>query len=855
VSAKPLTPEQARRQITRGVERVQQLTKDKPERQQRLALQEFYNQPVIQRLQETAFGGETRRSAQGVRNVARNALGILSPVLGQAVAALPDTTLGAFGSAAMEGGTFGVADRILGGIRSLTGGGSNAANVETQRAQTRFVRQQAPVAAVVGDIAGGAATGGLGVAGLRLGGQTAARVGGQVGQTVNRAIQGATTLQQGQRGANIARASLGGATAAALDAAGRGQDVSDAAVVGAAAGPIVLGGIRLGTFIGQKAADVFGMSGGPQVLRRIVSEPMEAIQARVDQARANGVEPTIFEVLSPTDRRRLADAAVARTDETRQAAQTAVQERGASIAPAMREVTETAAAPGRQRVVRQIEQDITASEGGVRPADAGSVAEQTARTPLDVLPLAQREYSSFLKPVENVPVAQQVSDFYPKGFRQLPNGRVEETQPFPELNSMINLAFGRLALKAADTAPLTVKQTDDAMKRLRGIINNPSSSEIDRELARQAAEHVESVMSAADPRIRQAAENARNAFNNRMNMEEGMVEGGRTRLRSEIQPGGARAQQDAANAFGTPGGTAGRALGQENRLVSEFGGTPDQALRRVEDIATAENTQRAIAQNLGETPAQAITRSAQQQMQGMQNIAEAARVNVEAPEDALPLVGRAVLALSPSALPSTRIWGMTWLANAVGMPERAAQQIVDRVFSQNPQVVEQTLRFLRDRTDYGDAFMRDFLAAVAGGQMGAEVADFANTPQGTLVEEPVVEEPMAAEAEVAEEPMVEGELIEAPEFNTAADVVSFLFPNARITDSMRDPNSKVGRANPNSAHITGVNAVDVAPVPGMTFEEYVMSFEDAGFRVKYARDEVNDPSSHATGPHWHIELE
>lgn len=87
--------------------------------------------------------------------------------------------------------------------------------------------------------------------------------------------------------------------------------------------------------------------------------------------------------------------------------------------------------------------------------------------------------------------------------------------------------------------------------------------------------------------------------------------------------------------------------------------------------------------------------------------------------------------------------------------------------------------------------------------------------------------------------------------NGAAAVAS-VFPNARITDNRRDPNSALGRANPRSWHVRSAGAVDVAPIPGMTFDQYVGGLKKAGYSIIEARDEVKNPSGHATGPHWHV---
>lgn len=83
-------------------------------------------------------------------------------------------------------------------------------------------------------------------------------------------------------------------------------------------------------------------------------------------------------------------------------------------------------------------------------------------------------------------------------------------------------------------------------------------------------------------------------------------------------------------------------------------------------------------------------------------------------------------------------------------------------------------------------------------------------------------------------------------------MIKSLFPSARVTQVRRDPNSALGRANADSWHNRSGGAVDVAPIPGMTFEQYVGRIRAAGYPIIEARDEVKNPSGHATGPHWHV---
>ena len=83
-------------------------------------------------------------------------------------------------------------------------------------------------------------------------------------------------------------------------------------------------------------------------------------------------------------------------------------------------------------------------------------------------------------------------------------------------------------------------------------------------------------------------------------------------------------------------------------------------------------------------------------------------------------------------------------------------------------------------------------------------------------------------------------------------VVQNLFPNAKITSGYRGPDHPLSKKNPRSFHARTKGAVDVAPIPGMTFQQYISKIKAAGHKIIEARDEVNNPSSHATGPHWHV---
>lgn len=102
-----------------------------------------------------------------------------------------------------------------------------------------------------------------------------------------------------------------------------------------------------------------------------------------------------------------------------------------------------------------------------------------------------------------------------------------------------------------------------------------------------------------------------------------------------------------------------------------------------------------------------------------------------------------------------------------------------------------------------------------------------------------------------------GGFVGSAPFSPISDAVSVargLFPALAITQNRRDPNSPLGKANPGSWHNKSGAALDVKPVPGMSFDQYVQKYRSAGYDIIEARDEVKNPSRHATGPHWHVVL-
>ena len=77
-----------------------------------------------------------------------------------------------------------------------------------------------------------------------------------------------------------------------------------------------------------------------------------------------------------------------------------------------------------------------------------------------------------------------------------------------------------------------------------------------------------------------------------------------------------------------------------------------------------------------------------------------------------------------------------------------------------------------------------------------------------------------------------------------------LFPGAIVTSGHRTNN--VGFATDD--HHFSHGAVDVAPIKGMTFDQFTKKLKEAGYPIIQALDEQAHPSKYATGPHWHVAL-
>lgn len=94
-----------------------------------------------------------------------------------------------------------------------------------------------------------------------------------------------------------------------------------------------------------------------------------------------------------------------------------------------------------------------------------------------------------------------------------------------------------------------------------------------------------------------------------------------------------------------------------------------------------------------------------------------------------------------------------------------------------------------------------------------------------------------------------------PDLPYGRAVIEGLFPEAHVTSDHRGPDNPL--YDPNSGH-AGDSTVDVRPIPGMTYQEFLQSIREAGYEIVKSYDESKRPAdpkkASAWGPHWHVQI-
>jgi hypothetical protein len=689
-------------------------------------------------------------------------------------------------------------------------------------------------------------------AGLGAGAAAASRA-PAVARTGN-VLQGLATLRKGQAGSNAAKIVGIGGTAGGLQAAGTGGDVDTGVATGIVAAPVVAGGVKVAQVLTRPFRDVLRLSSAGQILNRLTTATRDQLERRAATYRnATGAEPTLFELLPLADRNKILKTAVVGKDNIVEQTSDAIRARAQNLGPEMSARAQEILTPNRTAIQNGIRTDLANARGGALAAGDDDLIESAMDSPTDMLRLRDEEARAIMAPHDATPVVPNLEDLFPS----VPGPGGTRVGVDPEVAHVIRSAAGTLRARAPD-AGVTAGDITDMISTLRGDL---AKGGIEGRNAERAINHLQDTLDNMAPDAGAAARRMSDAYAARSRMAEGMREGNSTRLRDDVQVGTSRRQaQTVRNAYDSPEGGAGRTLGQGNRVISDLGGSPEEALRATVKQSRG-STGRQLAQNIGATEADLLTTAARAQDESAQALASAsqkAQGGSGEGADAEMLV-QAIAGLHPASFITTKAGAMRKLLDMTYIPETRARTIVEMIFSQDPAMMRRALNAIGTEPN-GARFVK-YLSGIVGqtganitsDNDGAEIVD-ALAPEADI---PSVEDDLAGmEEPVDETPSVEDDLagMEPTEEPYGRQVIKSIFPEAEVTDDIRDPDSALGRANPGSYHTSTENAVDLRPIPGMTFEQFIQQIQDEGYDVIEARDEVTNPSAHATGPHWHVVL-
>lgn len=760
---------------------------------------------------------------------------------------LEQSYINAFGRA-----MFGLPERVIAAFDNTPGTRNYDERLKVRRKVTDMQRGRNIVGNVGGTV-GGAVTSSAGAAGtIRLAGRGVAALPG--GQAVGNFIQRLTQLEAGQRGRNAVKIVASGAAGGGAQSAGEGSDIATGTITGAIAAPLVVAGIKGGEWATRPLRDFLRMSGAKGILQRYTSATAEELSERAAAFRQRtGTEPTVYELLPEADRVGIRDLLRKAPGASRERATGLVRQRVGNMPRELSDRTAEITAPQQRYMARELARELAGSRGATNPtADELALAQRAVRDPTELEMVRRSVDRNIMAPFDNQRAYGSVDELIPTNpVRQGSTIRQEVSDP--EVANAIRSVAGTRRMAPEG---FTVRDISDMVSDLRKDVGKGG---IEGRAAQRAINHLDDILQRDFPDVADAMGRMSQAHAARSRMMEGVPEGRATRLREDVPVSGARQANQVRNVYDTPEGAGGRAMGQRAQLMSDFEGTPNRAIARAGEIAESPGTQEAIRRNLGARAGDEIGEMAEAQSESLRRLGSLR--NTPKGEDGDVDFGDLAMSmslLSPTALLRTKSQAVTTILRLLqGIPEGRANQLVDALFSQNPAQMANAMRLLNSAGEQGSRAARDIIGSILAGRGAASVVNSVDEQRAETGGLDMVDDGTEAPADEGEEAGPWDAYGANPETGGVPygrAVVEALFPGAVVTEDVRDPNSALGRANPGSYHNSTDGAVDVRPIPGMTFEEFVSRLQDEGYEIVEAIDEVNHPSKHATGPHWHVVL-
>lgn len=829
--------------------------------------------PTLAQRQQQSAGQRADRNAAGAGNFLTSlASGIRTGMMG-----VPDILAAG-------------AERLL--PASVTGNNTDATFgqiLDQVRANEHADQAKSTAGAITGNIIGGLTGGGFAGSLVKKAAVRAASAATPIVAEGGNIIQNLLTMKKGATLANAGKLVIGGGVAGAAQAAGTGENVVKGAEYGAGGAAALGVGAKVLQAVFQPIGDFLRMSNASTILGRLTTASRESIEARIADYRLknNGAEPTVFEMLPLVDRNKILKHGVGGNDNIVEQTMKAVDKRAGNLGPEMAATAHAILDPQRAHVETGLVRDLTAARGNAAgPVDTG-LAHRALSDSTDMNALRDQEASAIMAPHQDTHAADNLVDLIPHIPGVDAAGNPIRVATDPEIGQAITSASAGLGRRLPD-AGISAGEISSMITNLRRALGQPDHNKA--AAAARAILHLEDELAARAPEAAAAHHQMNDAFALRSRMGEGMNFGAQTKARADFTKNATDnvAARKVRNAYDTAEGSGGRVLGQSNKILTDLAGSPEEALASTIDLARGKNTS-ALTENLGADAAARLKDAARSQADSADALSSAVRkaTNGDGGTTGADVAG-AIIGLHPGSFIGTKANSIHRIMAMTHIPESRARVMVEMLFSQDRALQQKALDALTS-TKGGPSALQSILRTagqLAGGQGGssgdtsapAQVGLPDMSPDGVPIDPsaapsagPQVGLPdlspdgMPLGSSDPADPSLSSDAGAAPQATPTADniqidpnrpygrqVIESLFPGAHINDAVRDPNSKLGRENPNSHHVTSQNAVDVRPIPGMKFGEFLDRIHDAGYQIVESIDEVNHPSKFATGKHWHV---
>jgi hypothetical protein len=549
-----------------------------------------------------------------------------------------------------------------------------------------------------------------------------------------------------------------------------------------------------------------------------------------------------------------------------------------------------------------------------------AVATRASRSPIDLAtpenPGSQlrREARAIMEPHDDRVLYNNIEEILPSNPELRPNGDVHEVPTDPAIRSAILSKAKNLARKNADdqSGGLTGRNISDLLSDLR------SDPTISRDVSQSAINHIEDQLAEMHPEFLDADSRMNAAYAARSRMGEGVVEGMNTQTRGSVKnpdratvnaydsPEGAQGrflgqsnqlQTDFAEAGPRKAISQAAALPNKQAAIEQNLGQGPAAAIADTAAAQTEGAQALAGLNakngtnanefgpeelasavLGLNPGSMIRTkimSLHKVMQALGMPEKKASNLVDLLFSTNPVKRSQALNMLNSVKGGSSVWrdiGKTFVGGAVAQNAKGAMTPAppDEGAQEDPGAVAAPAATDDPYAGLGveDAPVpADVPQDPAGESNGGVMADDGDGADPENPDENNAETPTSGAVDPNQSPQMQ-ELMRQISASGAAPgqendgiphgrrIIQNLFPDAHITSDVRSKNDPLSRANPRSKHTTTDEAVDVRPIKGMTFNDFVKRIEDAGHTVIEKKNEDaahgGKRSAWATGNHWHV---